>query len=57
MLVDFEGGPTKYLFMKWQQIVDHGSLTIHLLQESTISAIVEELGLEDANSFHAPYRS
>ena len=52
MLAEFEGEPTKFLGMKWQQITDYESLTIHLLQEATISALVEELGLEDANSVH-----
>ena len=55
MLVDFEGEPTKFLGMKWQQIADDESLTIHLSQEADISALVEELGLEDANSVHTPY--
>ena len=57
MLVDFEGKPEKYLCMKWHQIEDDEILTIHLLQEVTIIALVEELGLEDANSVHTPYRS
>ena len=43
--------------MKWQQIANHKSLTIHLLQESAISALLEELGLEDENCVHTPYRS
>ena len=54
MLVEFEGGPTKFLGMKWQQIADNESITIHLSQEATISALVEELGLEYANSVHPP---
>ena len=57
MLVDFEGKPKNYLCMKWHQIEDDEILTIHLLQEVTIIALVEELGLEDANSFLTPYRS
>ena len=56
MLVDFEGEPTKFLGMKWQQISDDESLTIILSQEVTISALVEELGLEYANSVPTPYR-
>ena len=43
--------------MEWQQVSDNDSIIIHLLQEGTISVLVEELGLEDANSFHTPYRS
>ena len=43
--------------MKWQKIADDESLTINLSQEVTISAIVEELGPEYANSVHPPYRS
>ena len=43
--------------MKWQQIADDDSLTIHTSQEATISVLVKELGLEDANSVRPPYRS
>ena len=57
MLVDFEGEPKKFLGMKWQQIIDDESLTIHLSQEATISALVEEIFLEDANSVYTPYIS
>ena len=54
MLVEFECEPKKVLGMKWQKIADNESLTIHLLQEATICALVEELDLEDANSVHPP---
>ena len=47
----------KLFGMKWQQIADDESLTIHLSQESTISTLVEELVLEDVNSVQTPYRS
>ena len=57
MLVYFEGETKNFLGMKWQQIADDESLAIHLLQEATISALVEEIGLEDVNSVHTPYRS
>ena len=57
MLVDFEGEPKKFLGMKWQKIVDDESLTIYLSQDATISALVEELGLEDVNSVYTPNRS
>ena len=57
MLVDFEGEHKMFSGMKWQQIADDESLTIHLSQESTISALAEELGLEDANSVHTLYIS
>ena len=57
MLVDFEGDLKMFLGMKWQQIADNESLTIHLPKEATIRAIVEELGLVDANSFPTPYIS
>ena len=43
--------------MKWQKIAYDESLTINLSQEATISALVEELGIEDANSVHTSYRS
>ena len=43
--------------MKWQKIADYHILTIHLSQEATIRALVEELFLEDTNSVHTPYRS
>ena len=56
-LADFEGEPKIFLGMKCQQVADNESLTIHMLQESTISMLVEELGLEDANSVHPPYIS
>ena len=42
--------------MKWKQIANDQSLTIHISKEATISALVEELGLEDANNVHPPYR-
>ena len=57
MLVDFESEPTKFFGIKSQQIADDESLTIHLSQEATISALVEELGREDVNSVHPLYRS
>ena len=40
--------------MKWHKIADDDSLTIYLSQEATISALVDELGLEDANIVHSP---
>ena len=33
----------KVLGMKWQKISDNEKFTIHLLQEATVSALVEEL--------------
>ena len=57
MLVDFEGDLKMFLGMKWQQIADDESLTIHLPKEATIRAIVEKIGLVDANSVPTPYRS
>ena len=57
MLVEFEGEPKKFLGMKCQKIADDESLTNHLSQEATISALVEELSLEDAKSVHTPYIS
>ena len=55
MLVEFEGETKKILGMKWKQIADDESLTIHLSQEATIIALVEELGRQYANSVHTPY--
>ena len=43
-----------WLGMKWHKIADDDSLTIYLSQEATISALVDELGLEDANIVHSP---
>ena len=56
MLVHYEGEPKMVLGMKWRKISDNEIITIHLFQDATISALVEELGLEDANSVHPPYR-
>ena len=57
MLVDFKGEPKKFLGMKWQKIADDQSLNIHMSQKATIRSLVEELGLEDADSVHPPYIS
>ena len=57
MLIDFEGEPKKFLGMKWQKIADDDILTIHLSQEATTSALVEEICLEYTNIVHPPLRS
>ena len=57
IIADFEVELKNVLGMKWQQISDYKILTIHLLQEATISTLVEELGPEDVNSVHPPYIS
>ena len=56
MIIDFEGEPKKCLGMKWHQIAYNGSFTVHMSQEVAISALVEELGLENANCVHTPNR-